>query len=106
MALKPSIRIERVSKGRLREIFNECQYFVRMRAGEFREVVVSSSPAPITAGQRAGTKSEMIEYRDSNDRVALVHQYTRPDGSIGASGLPDPKKVLRDDVLYILDFGE
>jgi hypothetical protein len=106
MAPKLSIRVERVSKQRLREIFNECQYFSRTQAGEFREVVLYSSPAPITAGQRPGTKSEIIEYRDANDRVALVHQYTRPDGSIGASGLPDPKKVLKDNVLYILDFGE
>ena len=67
---------------------------------------MDSNPAPITAGQRAGTKSEIIEYRNADITVARVHQYTRSDGSIGASGLPDPNKVLKDDVLYILDFGQ
>jgi hypothetical protein len=46
----------------------------------------------------------MISYRDRNDdEIARVHQYLRPDGSIGASGLPDPKRLFEDRVLYILE---
>ncbi|MBI2907275.1 MAG: hypothetical protein HYX92_06425 [Chloroflexi bacterium] len=26
--------------------------------------------------------------------VALVHQYVRPDGAIGGSGRPDPKRIV------------
>ncbi len=26
--------------------------------------------------------------------VALVHQYVRPDGTLGGSGLPDPKVLV------------
>jgi hypothetical protein len=48
----------------------------------------------------------MVVYLDSNDdQVALVHQYLRTDGSLGGSGRPDPKKVLKDGVLYILELG-
>jgi hypothetical protein len=31
----------------------------------------------------------------------LVHQFLRPDGTIGASGLPDPKMMLKDGIEYI-----
>jgi hypothetical protein len=34
--------------------------------------------------------------------VAVVHQYLRPDGSLGASGLPDPKRLLVNGILYIV----
>jgi hypothetical protein len=29
--------------------------------------------------------------------VALLHQYKRPDGTLGGSGLPDPKVVVTED---------
>ena len=32
--------------------------------------------------------------------VAEVHQYVRPDGSLGGSGLPDPKRLYKDGILY------
>jgi hypothetical protein len=34
--------------------------------------------------------------------VAVMHQYLRPDGTIGASGQPDPKRlVVEGDVWYV-----
>jgi len=46
----------------------------------------------------------MVEYRDiSGSVVALVHQYKRTDGKIGASGKPDPKKLRIGDTVYYLD---
>jgi hypothetical protein len=48
----------------------------------------------------------MVVYLDSNDnQVALVHQYLQTGGTLGGSGRPDPKKVLKDGVLYILQLG-
>jgi hypothetical protein len=39
-----------------------------------------------------------------NNEVARVHQYLRPDGTIGGSGRPDPKKVLYlyQGILYLI----
>lgn len=37
----------------------------------------------------------------TNEQVAETHQYTLPDGSIGASGEPDPKKVLLNGTLIV-----
>jgi hypothetical protein len=38
-------------------------------------------------------------------KVAVAHQYLRPDGTLGASGRPDPKAIFSEDVLYIIDPG-
>jgi hypothetical protein len=33
----------------------------------------------------------------------MYHQYLLPDGkTLGASGHPDPKRVLKDGVLYVV----
>ncbi len=42
---------------------------------------------------------------DSGHRVFVVHLYLRPDSSIGASGLPDPKWLFEDGVVYRLAQG-
>jgi hypothetical protein len=50
----------------------------------------------------AGTRSQIIAYREGNTTVAEVHQYLLPDGSLGASGVPDPKRLLINGLLYIV----
>lgn len=54
--------------------------------------------------QLPGTVSQRVEYWDTVQgrlvKIATVHRYVRPDGTLGASGLPDPKRVLHDGVLY------
>ncbi|HEV8364995.1 MAG TPA: hypothetical protein VGQ52_15885 [Gemmatimonadaceae bacterium] len=51
----------------------------------------------------AGTRSQIIAYHAfGGAMVAVVHQYLLPDGSIGASGLPDPKRLLINNMLYIV----
>jgi len=86
------------------EIFNREQYWERVQSGEFKAVLLEDRiPAHIEADVPRGTRSQMISYRDVNgDEVARVHQYLKPDGSIGASGKPDPKRLLFNGVLYRL----
>ena len=48
------------------------------------------------------TRSQIVRYYDGAHQVAVVHQYMRPDGTIGAWGRPDPKAVLHEGVLYQL----
>lgn len=87
----------------MRAIFNEGRYWERVQSGEFRQVVREQRPAPAEAGQPEATLSQSISYLDHQGaEVARVHQYLRADGSIGASGRPDPKRVLKDGVLYRL----
>ena len=48
-----------------------------------------------------GTHSEIIYYFDAaNRKIAVVHQYVLPDGTLGASGRPDPKELLVNGTLY------
>lgn len=42
-------------------------------------------------------------FNAARERLAEVHYYERPDGSIGASGVLDPKEVVVGGVLHYLD---
>lgn len=95
---------EFVTDDELREMFNSGQYFERMLAGEFRAEVVSQNAPRRSNNQPRGTRSQLVDYYDHDYvRVARVHQYRLPDGSIGGSGRPDPKLLLHEGMLYILD---
>ena len=63
---------------------------------------------PIASAQQPpGSRSQTWYYYTKKDkkweRIAVVHQYLRPDGCIGGWGRPDPKWVLGDDgIEYLL----
>lgn len=60
-------------------------------------------PSLMAANEPFCTYSQMVSYRDTqNKEIARVHQYLRPDGSIGASEKPDPKRLFEDGVLFRL----
>lgn len=90
----------------LRRVFNERQYYHKIQTGELREDLLENSHAtPKRSGQPYCTYSQLIAYREqsSNKKVAMVHQYLRPDGTIGASGLPDPKWLICDGEILCLE---
>lgn len=93
---------KKVSPKEIRLMFNTGCFRDQLRSGELRaRVKVSDHPSPEKAIEPVCTHSEILEYIDGDDqRVALVHQFTRRDGSIGGSGLPDPKLLLVDGVWY------
>jgi hypothetical protein len=94
-----------ITAAEMQERFNKGKYWERMLRGEFAAVVIGRRKprAELAAIEPIGTISQMISYRDANDdEVARVHQYTRPDGTIGASGRPDPKRLFEDGILYRL----
>jgi hypothetical protein len=84
--------------------FNEGGYWERLRSGVYTAVVRENRHPSLTAANEPFcTQSQMVSYLDQNDNeVARVHQYLRTDGSIGASGKPDPKRLLEGDILYRL----
>jgi hypothetical protein len=50
------------------------------------------------------TRSQCKGYFDHHGRkVAEVHYYLRPNGTIAASGLLDPKEVVFEGILHFLD---
>jgi hypothetical protein len=70
--------------------------------GELLQVVEREAPARRQANQPAGTMSRMVWYVDTDRvKIALVHEYRHPDGSIGGSGRPDPKRLdINGEILY------
>ena len=93
----------RVLESKMRELFNE-KVFPRVKTGELSALVRRSGhPSPPKADEPFCTRSQEISYLDQNNReVARAHRYLRPDGTIGASGKPDPKRVFLDGVMYRL----
>ena len=93
-----------VPHAKIREIFNERQYYHKISTGEICEDLLDNPHAtPARSGEPYCTHSQLIAYRErnTNKKVALVHQYLRKDGRIGASGKPDPKWLLCGDEILI-----
>lgn len=85
--------IEEVSATQLREIFNQNGYLDKLKAGIIKSrKTYEIHHAP--DGEPFCTHSQILFYYNlSNQLLAVVHQYRRPDGTLGASGKPDPKKI-------------
>ena len=86
-------------------MFNDGRYHERAANGELlvsRRADRHPSPAP--AREALCTRSQIVVYVDptTGERVALAHQYLRPDGTLGAGGRPDPKHIWRGGVIYAL----
>jgi len=91
-----------VTPAELRRRFNDGDYWQRAEAGEFRQVVVRDGhPSPDLSGEPYCTRSQIIEYRRATGhKIAKVHRYLRPDGTIGGSGKPDPKVLVEGGIRY------
>lgn len=98
---KPSKRRE-VSARELREMFNSGGYWDQYEEGELTALVLADRhPALPKAREPFCTQSMIIALKNKKGkRIALVHLYLRKDGAIGASGKPDPKRLLVGDTLY------
>lgn len=90
----------------MQDLFNRV-VLPRIEAKELLEVVESDGPANPEYGQGPGARSQMVSYHvvaggKISTKVAIAHRYLLPDGSVGASGKPDPKSVKHDGQLYVL----
>jgi hypothetical protein len=100
--------VVRLTVPELRRLFNE-NYLARTLNGTYRTRPFGDQPLyknPPNLDGRApepeGTISGLIEVvGGGNERVAVCHRLQRPDGTYGASGLPDPKMVYHDGIIYI-----
>lgn len=88
----------------MQKMFNEGAIWEKAKSGHLRMVQLEDRhPALTAANEPHCTRSQMISYRDSSgNEVARVHQYLRADGTLGASGRPDPKRLLVKGTLYRL----
>jgi hypothetical protein len=96
--------MKRITTTEMQRMFNEGGYWDKAKSGEFTTVTLEHRHPSLTAANEPFcTFSQMISYRDASDNeMARVHQYLRPDGTVGASGKPDPKRLFVDGTLYRL----
>jgi hypothetical protein len=76
----------------------------RITSGELRsELLWEGHPSPRSSGEPFCTRSQILSYYHyNNTKIAVCHQYKRPDGRVGASGRPDPKRIfIRGTVYYV-----
>ena len=97
-----------VSESIIREAFNTGQFWERARRGEFRTWLDKDQHYNRRQARRRGfrycSRSQIVYYLDdSNETIAVVHQIRSPDGTLGASGLPDPKYLDLGHEILILE---
>ena len=78
-------------------MFNVSQFWEKANNGELATDLARPErhADPERSGEPFCTMSQTINYFTlTGERVARIHQYQRPDGSIGGSGKPDPKWLI------------
>jgi hypothetical protein len=96
--------IKRVTSVEMCKRFNEGKYWERVKNGLLTEHLLESRKSTLLSCEVVEIASELLSYRDLNgNEVARVHQFRRPDGTLAASGKPDPKRLLEGGVLYRLE---
>jgi len=90
----------RVEPSELRRLFRESGQQERYERGELTEQVKRSRHVADPAHPFSCSHAEVVRLFDGDRKVAVVHRYRRDDGSLAASGLPDPKFLRIGDVFY------
>ena len=96
-----------VSPDEIRAHFNCMRLYCKAARGCLLAVVQDEYRAPASANQLPGTVAQVVYYYEripngSRRRIAIVHQYLQRDGSLGASGKPDPKWLLLSDCTVLV----
>jgi hypothetical protein len=93
------------TEGELRALFATARILQREADGELHRVVVSRGEFNVKLDDEDDYVQTVItDFLDSHrEQHARTHHYERRDGSIAASGLLDPKRVLYNGQLYYKD---
>jgi len=99
------MRTKTVSKPIIRKSFNEGPLPRLIKEGKLVKKMLRDreikSPEPYQGPK--GTRTQYIRYTDSNGKIMVeFHQYLRPDGTLGAGGKPDPKKLKVGNTLWVV----
>lgn len=95
----------RVCAWKLRKLFRTGGYSSQVAGGVFRETVLKSS-LRLRPGAAAEIQSQYVAYRDSQgNHILEAHRIVMPNGTLGGSGEPDPKKLIHGGVVYYVGAG-
>ena len=94
-----------VTPNEIKLAFNKGKFWERAKSGVLKVSLFRPErhADPLRTHQPYCTRSQMLIYStQAGAPVALVHQYLRPNGTVGASGKPDPKKLVIDNELLAI----
>lgn len=97
-----------IEKGEIRQLYNESSYPSMIKKGLLsRKLSRNSHLSKPKTGEKQlpyCTHSQILRYYDKNGELCLVlHQYLKPNGMIGGSGKPDPKRLLLGNTAYYVE---
>lgn len=107
MALENTGTVNRITANEMRKLFSE-NIFPQLSQGDLvTQVTWENHPSRPKANEPHCTKSQIVAYFDKGGmEIARVHRYLRTDGSLGASGKPDPKRIVIGGVTFRLIKGQ
>jgi hypothetical protein len=96
--------VRRVTKDEILRAFNKGEFWEQAKSRVLKVRLFKERHAdPVRTGQPYCTRTQMLVYSTQDgDPIALVHQYLRPNGTVGASGKPSPKKLVIDNELLTI----
>ena len=100
--------VRSVSPRIIREEFNSGQFWERARQGEFRQYVTDDHHYLRREARKRNyeycTRSQAVRYfNEAGELVAIVHQVRMRNGLLGASGKPDPKLLVIENEVLVVD---
>jgi hypothetical protein len=100
-----STPIDRRSKIELRKMFHDHQCMQKLASGELHSILLKARHCdPIKSGQEFCTHSQLVSIQDDDgSEIARAHQYMKPNGQLGASGMPDPFRLFIGGTIYKLE---
>lgn len=105
MSAPPFFEARYVPDAEIRRLFNDGPY--RQMIAEGRLTPQYLRNAHLTAPEKGNppcTQRQMIRYLDAEkDPIVEVFQYLRPDQSLGATGMPDPKRLWYGGAVLIAE---
>lgn len=88
----------------MQHLFNIQQYWERTLTDEFEIRRATNRLTKPRPNIPEGSRTQIWHYLSRDGRkVAVVHQYLRPDGFLGAYGRPDPVYLFDGGVEYVRD---
>jgi hypothetical protein len=102
MSESDSPRVESIPSPELRRLFISSGLQSLIDSGALSELLEKDAhPSQTIAQEPFCTRSQIVGYANEEGVVVVrVHRYLRTDGSIGASGRPDPKYLVISGVTY------
>jgi len=89
----------------LREKYNTSKYVKMIDEGlmQFEMLNDNHLNAPEPFKGPYCTRSQTLRYKNNDGTIAVeLHRYLRPDGTFGASGRPEPKRLSVEDELWAI----